>query len=195
MDKKMSERIALLTPLLKDCDQGVRLAAADSIERLERIISLDDTLLALKNGDTATRIRAIYALSAIGGEVVVKPLVYCAGRPEEDIRSAAVEALGMIRHPQVVPVLLERLADESNAVQARAIAAVSGFPPTLQLLSALRPFLARGDGFLDGEAALALGRMADVESVAAIISLLNSPHPFTRKCAVMALSLLPQAGS
>jgi len=90
MKEKIRVRIDALRPLLKDAAPAVRTATAQAIEKLEGVSSLEEILHSLKTGDTGTRIGAIYALSEIGGEKVLPPILYCAGRPEVDIRSAAV---------------------------------------------------------------------------------------------------------
>jgi HEAT repeat protein len=191
MNETARQRIQALQALLKDEAPEVRAAAAQAIEHLEGVASLDEILLSLKKGDTGTKIRAIYALGLIGGEKVVAPLIYCAGRPEEDIRSVAVEVLGSLVTPAVLPVLLERLDDSVAAIQARAIAALSRFPSTPDLCGRLRPFLTADDGSLEAEAALALARLGDLASTDRIEALLASAHASTRQAAATALSLLP----
>jgi len=191
MNESASQRISVLTPLLKDSDPEVRNAVAEAIERLEGSCALEEIMQSLKTGDTGTKIRAIYAMGDIGGDRVLAPLVYCAGRPEDGIRAAAVEVLGNITSPAVLPVLLERLEDANGAIQARAIAALSNFPSSPELCERLRPFLDYQDGTLEGEAAIALAKLGDHASIGQIIALLASPHSSTRKSAAQSLSLLP----
>jgi HEAT repeat protein len=191
MKELIRQRINVLKPLLKDADPEVRAAAARSIEHLEVSGDINEILHALKTGDTGTRISAIHALGEIGDERVVAPLTYCAGRPEADIRAAAVETLGRLAKPSTLPVLLERLADQNTAIQARAITALGNFPASSPLYERLRPFLKASDGDLEAEAALSLSRLGDLASADAIFSLLSSPHASTRKAAAIALSLLP----
>lgn len=191
MKATLRQRIELLIPLLKDTDPDVRAAASRSIERLEVSCDLKEILASLKNGDTGTRISAIHALGTVGGDKVIAPLVYCANRPETDIRSAAVEVLGRLADPATLQTLLERLDDKSGAVQARAIIALSKFPASSVIHERLRPFLKSSNGELEGEAALALASLGDLSATDDIIALLASPHPSTRRAAATALSLLP----
>ncbi len=191
MNVAIRQRIDALIPLLKDPEPEVRTAAARSIEQLEVSCDIKDILHSLKTGDTGTRISSIYALGKIGGEKVIAPLVYCAGRPETDIRSAAVETLGKLVEPSTMPTLIERLDDQSSAVQARAITALGNFPPTSTLCERLRPFLQADNGELEGEAALALSKLGDSASTTTIVALLTSPHASTRIAAATALSQLP----
>jgi len=191
MNAVARQRIDALIPLLKDGDPDVRTTVARAIEHLEACGDLNETLQILKTGNMGSRISAIYALGEIGGEGVINPLVYCAGRPEVDIRAAAVEVLGKLAFPSTLPVLLERLKDQNSAIQARAITALSNFPATEELFNHLRPFLKVSDGDIEAETALALARMGDQSVMDTIIDLLKSPYASTRMAAATALSMLP----
>jgi HEAT repeat protein len=191
MNNVIRQRIDVLIPLLRDADPEVRAEAARSIEHLEVVRDIDEILHSLKTGATGARIAAIYALGEIGGGKAIEPLIYCAGRPEADIRAAAVEMLGKLAEPSTLPVLLERLDDQNSAIQSRAISALSRFPASDTLYARLRPFLKACNGDLDAEAALALARLGDLASTEAITTLLASPHASTRKAAAIALGLLP----
>jgi HEAT repeat protein len=191
MNDSIRKRIDALIPLLKDPDPEVRTMVAHAIEHLEASSDIKETLQTLKGGNLGARVAAIYALGEIGGQEVINPLVYCAGRPEADIRSAAVEILGRLAEPSTLTILLERLNDQNTAIQSRAITALSNFPASSTLCERLRPFLETNDGDLEAEAALSLARLKDRSATPGIISLLNSPHPSTRKAAATALSLLP----
>ena len=176
---------------MKDSVSSVQMAAAQAIERLEGLNSTGEILSVLKNGDMGARIGAIYALGEIGGEKVLPPLIYCAGRPEVDIRSAAVDVLGRLALPSALPILVERLEDKHAAVQARAITALGNFRIGPDVLQRLRAFLDASDGSLEAEAALSLARLKDVISVDRIIPLLASHHASTRQAAATALYLMP----
>ena len=191
MKDKIRARIDSLRPLLKDTVPGVRAAAAQAIEKLEGISSTEEIFTVLKTGDMGARIGAIYALGEIGGERVLPPLVYCAGRPEVDIRSAAVDVLGRLALPAALSILVERLDDQHMAVQARAITALGNFRATPDVLQKLRTFLDARDGTLEAEAALSLAQLKDVTSLDRIRSLLSSHHASTRQAAATALSLMP----
>jgi len=191
MKELIRKRIDVLIPLLKDADPDVRATAARSIEHLEVSCDINEILHSLKTGDTGAKIAAIYALGEIGGEKVIAPLTYCAGRPEADIRAAAVEMLGKLAEPSTLPILLERLDDQHAAIQAKTITALGNFPPSATLVDPLQPFLHASNGPLEAEPALTLARLGDLASIDAIIALLASPHASTRKAAAAALCLLP----
>ncbi len=191
MKEKVRKRINILRALLKDTAPGVRNAAAQAIEKLEGISSFEEILQALKTGDTGIRVGAIYALGEIGGEKVLPPVLYCATRPEVDIRSAAVEVLGNLRIPAAVPMLVERLDDQHEAVQARAICALRSYPASSDILQKLRTFLEAGNGSLEAEAAITLACLNDFISLDSICNLLSSNHASTRQAAATAISLMP----
>ena len=191
MSEKIRNRIDLLIPLLKDPDPEVREAVARSIEQLEVSGDLNEILTRLKTGDTGTRVAAIHALGTVGGKKVIAPLVYCANRPETDLRSAAIEVLGRLADLTTLPTLLELLNDQSSAVRVRTIIALGNFPADPVIYDHLRPFLNAANGEFEGEAALALARLGDTASLDAIAALLTSPHASTRRAAATALSLLP----
>jgi HEAT repeat protein len=191
MNDRIRQRIDVLIPLLKDPEPEVRTMVAHAIEHLEAASDIKETLQILKTGNMGARIAAIYALGEIGGREVINPLVYCAGRPEDDIRSAAVEILGRLAEPSTLPVLLKSLTDGNRAIQARAITALSNFPPSTTLYDHLRPFLKADDGDLEAEAALSMAKLGDSDSLEDIVSLLSSSHSSTRKAAATALSMLP----
>jgi HEAT repeat protein len=191
MKQKTRTRIDALRPLLKDPVPGVRVAAAEAIEKLEAISAVDGILATLKTGSMGARIGAIYALGEIGGEKVLPPLVYCARRTEVDLRSAAVEVLGLLALPAALPVVAELLDDENPTVQGRAIAALRHFSPSPDVLNKLRHFLGASDGVLEGEAAMTLAGLNDQYSLNRIHALLASGHASTRQAAATALSIMP----
>lgn len=191
MKENVHSRINSLRPLLKDPVPGVRIAAAEAIEKLETTSSVAGIIATLKTGNMGARVGAIYALGEIGGEKVLPPLVYCARRSEADIRSAAAAALGRLALPEALTALVELLDDENSTVQSRAIAALRNFPATPEILDKLRPFLSASDGVLEAEAALTLAGLNDRYSLGHISELLTSPHASTRQAAATALSIIP----
>lgn len=185
----ISKRKEALVPLLKDPESDVRTAAAAALEQLEEVQSLDEIIEQLKKGNLAAKVRAIYALAEIGGDKVVSPLVYCASRPEVELKGAAIDALGTIAVRSTVQVLVERLKDENSGIQARAIRALGNFRDPA-LIPALLPFLESGDGLTDVEAILALSRIDNGSLEERFIALTRSPNVATRQAAATALGNL-----
>jgi len=188
----IAKRREALIPLLNDSESGVRTAAAAALEKLEGLQGVDALLEQLKKGNLAEKVRAIYALGETGGEKAIKPLVYCASRPEVDLKGAAIDALGNLAALSTLPVLLNSLKDENSGIRARAIRSVGNFqnPSTVALLA---PFLDAGDGLTDVEAILALCKIGDKSLEDKFIKLTGSPVAVTREAAATALGCLKSA--
>jgi len=186
---QMSKRKELLINMLKDADAEVSSAAAASLERLENLQSLDVVLEQLKKGVLAEKVRAIYALGAIGGQQVLKPLVYCAARPEDDLKAAAIDVLGNLAQRSTLPVLIEKLKDDNSGIQAKAIKALGNFADK-SLIPYLLPFLDAGDGLTDIEAVIALAKTGDTSLEGSIMKLASSPISATRAAVATALGIL-----
>lgn len=184
-----AKRREALIPLLKDPEGEVRAAAAVALERLEEAQSLGEIIEQLKKGNLAAKVRAIYALAEIGGEKVVPPLVYCASRPEVELKGAAIDALGVIAIPSTIPVLIDRLKDENSGIQARAIRSLGSFRDQ-SLIPLLLPFLDCGDGLTDVEAIIALSRIDSGSLEGRFIALTRSENVATRLAAATALGNL-----
>ena len=188
----MSKRKELLIGMLKDPADEVRAAAAASLEQLEGVLGVDAVLEQLKQGTLAEKIRAIYALGETGGEKALAPLVYCTSRPEEDLKGAAIDALGTVLHRSTIPTLLEKLADDNSGIRARAIRALGNFREK-SVISHLLPFLDAEDGLTDVEAALALAKTGDPSLEEPLMKLALSPLATARAAAATALGLLRPA--
>ncbi len=184
------KRRQVLIPLLKDPAEEVRRAAAAALETLEGAGSFDEVVELLKKGSLAEKVRAIHALGEIGGQRVMPPLLYCATRPEVDLRAAAIDVLGRLGHPAALPVLKERLSDRNPGLIGKAIAALGNFSDP-EIPALLRPFLDANDGLLEVEALRALAKTGDASLEDRFISLLSSPYPLTREAAADALGRLP----
>jgi HEAT repeat protein len=188
----IAKRREALIPLLNDSESSVRSAAAAALEKLEGLQGIDALLEQLKKGNLAEKVRAIYALGETGSERAIKPLVYCASRPEVDLKGAAIDALGNLAEPSTLPILLNCLKDENSGIRARAIKAVGNFqnPSTA---AALVPFLDTGDGLTDVEAILALCKIGDKSLEDKFVKLTGSPVAVTREAAATALGCLKAA--
>jgi HEAT repeat protein len=168
----------------------VQEAAARSLERLEGLTSIPETLELLKKGNFAEKIKAIYALGEIGDEKVLPALIYCASRPEEGVKAAAIEVLGNMAHPAALKVLIERLSESEPTMRARTIAALGNYRDPA-LAGYITPFLDADDGLVEVEALKALAPIGDSSLEERFIRLLRSQYPKTREVAAWALGRLP----
>jgi HEAT repeat protein len=188
----IAKRREALILLLKDSESSVRSSAAAALEKLEALQSLDSLLEQLKKGNMVEKVRAIYALGETGGERVIKPLLYCASRPEVELKGAAIDVLGNLAERSTLQVLLNLLKDENSGIRARAIRAVGNFRDP-SLVSVLLPFLDSGDGLTDVEALLALCRIGNETLEDKFVNLTSSPIAATREAAATALGYLKSA--
>lgn len=179
-----------MASLLRDMSEAVRLAAAKSLERLEGIAGLNEILELLKKGSYPEKVKAIYALGEIGEERVLPALIYCASRPEEGVRAAAIEALGTLAHPSARQVLMDRLGDQEPLMRSKAIAALANYRDP-SLAPHLIPFLDADDGMVEVEALRALAAIGDRSIEDKVMKLLRSSYPATREAAAWALGQLP----
>ena len=186
---QMSKRKELLISMLKDADGEVRSAAAAALERLETVQSLDEVLEQLKKGVGVEKVRAIYALGAIGGQQILKPLAYCASRPEDDLKAAAIDVLGNLAQRSTLPILIEKLNDNNSGIRAKAIKALGNFTDK-SLVPHLLPFLDASDGLTDVEAVIALAKTGDTSLEGSIMKLATSPLSATRAAVATALGIL-----
>jgi HEAT repeat protein len=189
-DVSSSRRRVVLAALLQDQSPEVRSAAARSLERIEARGNLTELLDLLKRGSLPEKIKAIFALGEIGGDKVLPALKYCAGRPEPDIRIAALEVLGSLAIPETFPVVAASIADPNQAIRAKALAAIGNFRDS-RAAALLIPCLDADDGLIEAEAVRALGKVGLPECEERIISLIRSRHETTRVAAAEALGTLP----
>lgn len=151
------------------------------------------TSFQLKSRDPETRRRAALKLGVPGKASAIAALQPLLTDPEWPVREAAVQALGVVADPAVVPLLVEtvRAADEFKAPEAAGAlrrAAVEGLgrvgaPAVPALLDALRDRHAR----LRESAIEALGAIGGADSVAALIAALADDRSNVRQAAAPAL--------
>ena len=184
-----ARRRAALASLLQDPSPGVRAAAAHSLEQIDASGNLAELLDLLKRGTLPEKIKVIFALGEIGGDKVLPALTYCAGRPEPDIRIAALEVLGALAVPGTFPIVAAGITDPNQAIRAKAIAAIGNFrgPRSAALLI---PCLDADDGLIEAEAVRARGKVGLPECEELIVTLLGSRHEATRMAAAEALGTL-----
>ena len=71
----LNERIRALQTLLQDEDEDVRSAAAEAMDKVEAVMSLDRVLASLKSDNREHRAKAILALEKIQSKDVYPPLI------------------------------------------------------------------------------------------------------------------------
>jgi len=188
-DAMQSERWQALKKMLQDEDPQVREAAAQALERLETLLSVEEVIAAMGEGPRGRRIQAIFAAEQIDSVKVLPALLAQLEDPDEDIRVAAVQVLGRKKHPKTLGELVKRLKDPSPSVRFYAAEALGEFGDK-RLVPYLAQLLKGRDLNLACCAAMALGRIAAGEAQPALMAALGDERPELRAAAARALGML-----
>jgi len=164
-----------LRPLLKDSNAQVRWEAALSLGAIQDSASIGDLTAALQDPTSGVVQGAAIALLQIRGDQAVGAVAPAIDLLPGFLRSGLVEALGPVKGPLALEVLLARARDSTDAPQAAG--ATSGLAKRPQDAAAsipvLRPLLGARDFTVVCSAAEALGELGDSVSVPALAALLG----------------------
>src|SRR4051812_46239571 len=107
-------------PLLKDPDWWIRIAAADTLGRLQDPRAVEPLIAALDDADV--RWTAVEALGHIGDPRALNALGKMLADPQPNVRIEVLEALKGFAHPQVPQVLMKvATGDADRNVRAHAL--------------------------------------------------------------------------
>jgi HEAT repeat protein len=110
----------LLDRLLRDSENDVKAAAADSIGALKLTTAFDDLLTAFRaSDDWMLQFSIIAALGELGDPRGFDVLQECVNHPTDLVRIAAVGALGDLGDARALPVLLPLVNDEDWQIRHR----------------------------------------------------------------------------
>jgi len=164
-----------LRPLLKDTNSQVRWEAALALGSIQDSASVGDLTAALQDPASGVVQGAAIALLQIRGDRAVGSVAPAIDLLPGFLRSGLVEALGPVKGPLALEVLLARARDSTDAPQAAG--AASGLAKRPQdaavAIPVLRPLLGAHDFTVVCSAAEALGELGDSVSVPALAALLN----------------------
>lgn len=154
-------------------------------ERLDAVIALGDSedpdavpflSVALKDRDPNVRCAACGALTRVGGEAAVSPLLHASKDRHMLVRHAAVSGLSRLGDPRACPVLIRALRDAGPLVRA---AAVSGLGALGDVHAVQHLWSALVDADLTHAAAEAIIRIAQRDG--ACVQLLQRSLPSFRQ--------------
>jgi len=113
--------VPALIDALSDKNKKISSLAISSLVRIGQP-AIFDLLSAIKANKQRLTANAVAALKQIGDVTAVPTLIEWLKEPNADmgVRHAAVEVLSALRHPQVLPTLIEALNDKSPPVARRA---------------------------------------------------------------------------
>jgi len=189
----LEQRRNLLIALLNDSEESVRTAAAAALERLESCLDLPQVIRDLGSEKRGQRVRAIFAMENIQSADVFPHLINLLKDPDADIRSAAVQVLGVKAHPKSLNSLVKHLKDPSPAVRVHTAEALGHFND-VRLVPYLVTLLDAEDEQLVASAARSLGLLGSPDSATALAKLTRDSRATVRSAAVEALSKLPIKG-
>jgi len=164
-----------LRPLLKDANAHVRWEAALSLGAIQDSVSVGDLTAALQDPASGVVQGAALALLQIRGDRAVSAIAPAIDLLPGFLRSGLVEALGPVKGPLALEVLLARARDTTDAPQAAGAASGLAKRPwdAAVAIPALRPLLGARDISVVCSAAEALGELGDSASVPALAALLG----------------------
>jgi len=177
---------ALSTILAEDKSTFVRASAAQALGKLRINVASDGLLAALQDPEAEVRRAAAEALGSHLPEVAIQALVNILQTdPAAAVRAAAAAALRQPHAVEAQPALLSALSDSDSNVQTHAawalVALGSGsVAPLIQILD-------DQDSHARGDAALALGHLADTRALGSLIRATRAADPNLRMRSVYAL--------
>ncbi|MBI5560157.1 MAG: HEAT repeat domain-containing protein [Deltaproteobacteria bacterium] len=185
----MDKRKQALVKALQEKDEAVRSAAAEALERLEiraRLVYLEKMV---DSGEMIEKLRAVYALSNLRGQEVLRILVKASKDPLEDVRAAALRVLGKIGDKGVLSEIVERLKDPSLVVERVAVSALGSFRDP-QILALLMQMLKSKDPGVIENTLDVIGRIGDKRTEEAMLYFAVKGNAAMRASAIRALGMM-----
>lgn len=119
-----SESVALLLPLLKRSEAGIRMAAANALGQIEDTRATPELVKLLSDREEAVRLSATWALAQLEDVAAVPGLAALLNDQSSEVRLAAVEALGSIDGGSVTSHLIVAMKDKDPEVRRAAAEAL-----------------------------------------------------------------------
>lgn len=169
----------------------MRLLRAPDVAQLLAKRDLDGLARTTRDRDAGVRLRAIAALSELGGAAATSALVHALDDRSPEVRDAARAALVAIG-PDVLPAALDASSDPRPLVRDGAVEVVEALADeraTKVLVEALRNPRAR----IRAGAADVLGRIGAVEAVGPLKAMTTDPNESVRRAARQALRRIAPA--
>lgn len=185
----IKDRKDALISALKDPDESVRTEVAGTLLKIEGLTELPEILKEFRSCSKREKMRFIYALSRIRHEKSLVPLIHSIKNEDEDLKIAAVRAMGELGNTRAVPTLIAVLSGTSPLLKIQAAESLGkiGDRSCLEALMKLAP---SGDEELDEATILSLGRLRAKEAEALLIASLTAESPRIRRAAAWALGEL-----
>jgi HEAT repeat protein len=160
--------VELLLPALKSVHEYIRIGAANALGLIKDERAVQPLIAAVGDPKGDVREAAVAALSKFGA-ISVEPLIEALKNSNEDFRSGAADALGIIKDNRAVDPLIASLKDEESDVRESATRALGNIadPKTVEaLIEALKD----RDSDVRALAATALGNIKDPRAVQPLLA-------------------------
>jgi HEAT repeat protein len=165
---------------------------AIEVDRPQR--SLEASLAALQDPDSAVRRAAARTLGMAGNRQAVEPLIRALQDDAWTVRCPAAMALGQIKDPRAVESLIQALQDEVCHVRMMA-ALTLGEIEDARAVEPLLPVTVDKDSWVRQTATRALGQIADPRAVEALAGALHDQVPSVCRKAAYALTQIGEPAS
>lgn len=185
----LKKRFDALRGALKDPDEQVRQLASKSLEQVEALSDLDLLIENFKRGDKTAQIRSIYAFGRIRHDRSLTALVFALKMEDEDVRTAAIRAIGEQGHAKAVGPLLEILPNETPTCQIAILDILPNFKDP-EIVNVLRTMIRSKNVDVVEAAIKATGRLGDRAVEDALMIILQKGPTRLRRAAAEALGVL-----
>ncbi|MBN1756223.1 HEAT repeat domain-containing protein [bacterium] len=151
--------IPQLLHALSDSVTSVKRYAALSLGKLRAVNAIDELIQTMKDQHYSVRYSASYALVDIGGEYLCNKLIELLNRSEGNFKFHLIETLGALKHPEVLPTLLDLLEDPSYETRGFSCEALGNFRGQFEVANALKKALHDESDFVKMKAGNALANI------------------------------------
>ncbi len=149
-----------LKGMLSDPSVAVRLAASASFDRLRAKRSVSTYLQILASGTLEERVRIVFAAEEIGGPEGRSLLLAAMEDKDEEVRGAAVRALGFLPDENVLQVMVAQLPKEQGVVLGNLLESL-GKSRRRELSPTIEQYLAHPDLEVRAKAIMAFARVTE----------------------------------
>ncbi|WP_414576388.1 HEAT repeat domain-containing protein [Anabaena sp. CCY 9402-a] len=165
----------LLQALFYENELEGYISIAVAIGKIGGELALVTLIQTLEDGDTDSRVKAVYTLGEIGNKIAIPSLIQTLENEQNFvfIRSDAAKALGQIKSYNAIPALIKAL-DDSNATIRSSAAAALGKIASSTSIYALIQTIKDSNYNVRREAAYALGEIGDKSVIPILIEVLGN---------------------
>lgn len=179
-----------LLSALQESDESIRMEAISALQRMDAEISLVNLLTAVETDDEQVRLGVVWMLAQQGELDAASALLSRLSDHSENVRWAAVRALGVIRNRAAGEYLKAAGAGDQERYRELRCQLDQIVDATLEPVTAMAK---DEDWVVRWAAAETLGELARPESISALLLLLFDENSIVRSAAARSIGLLGDA--